>query len=218
MTSPANGWATTDLSVYFQRLYTPSVRSPTRSLPSTPTPIAPSAVPSHSDTINVGAVAGGAAGGGVVLIVAIVLGACCCIRRRKRRASSQGAQAPTSQQVTPISPFNGTIAGYDHTRGALSVASESSLSPRVSPPPPWFQSFSPSPQESKWRTAIPQPLVQPWQPDYRQTYYPPPPDTQRDDEVQNMHEMPVNRSPIQLEAIPSELASHVYRTAYPNAA
>jgi hypothetical protein len=213
VTSPANGWATSDLSVYFQRSYTATSRSPTRSLPSTATATATSAMASHKDTINVGAVAGGAVGGGVILIASIVLMACCCIKRRKRRAIDQSAhaQAPTSQQKTSISPSNGTIAGYGHTRGAPSVTSEGSLSPQVSPPTPWFQGFSPSSQESKWQAAIPQPLGQPLQPDHRQTYYPPPPDPQRDDEVQIMHEMPGTRSPIQLQGVPSELASHVNR-------
>jgi hypothetical protein len=212
VTSPANGWATSDLSVYFQRSYTATSRSPTRSLPSTATATATSAMASHKDTINVGAVAGGAVGGGVVLIASIVLVACCCIRRRKRRAMGQDTPAPTSQQMTSTSPLNGTIAGYGHSHGAPSVTSDGSLSPQVSPPNPYgFQSFAPNSQESKWQTVVPQPLVQPLQPDPRQTYYPPPPDPQRDDEVQTMHEMPGTRSPFQLQGVPSTLASHVHR-------
>jgi hypothetical protein len=132
--------------------------------------------------------------------------------------------------MTSISTSNGAIAGYDHTRGAPSVTSEGSLSPRLSPPPPWIQGFSPSSQESKWQTAISQPLSRPLQPDQRQTYYPPPPDPQRhdepdhqqtyyppppdpqrEDELQVMYEMPGSRSPIQLEGVPSNLASHVNR-------
>jgi hypothetical protein len=212
VTSPASGWETSDLSVYFQRSYAATVRTPTRSLPSTSTTTATatSAVASHKNTINVGAVAGGAAGGGVVLIAAIVLVACCCVRRRKRKATGQGAQAPPSQQTTSISPSNGTITGYGHSRGAPSITSEGSLSPQVSPPAPWFQTFSPSSPESKWQATIPQPLIQPLQP---QTYYPPPPDPQRDDEVQTMHEMPGTRSPIQLQGVPSALASYVNRPA-----
>lgn len=213
MTSPAKGWATSVLSVYFQRSYTAVVRSPTRSLPSTATPTKTSAVPGHSVTTNVGAVAGGAAAGGVVLIALIVAVAYCCIRRRQRHALGQRAPTPTSQQMTSISPFNGTIAGYDHTRSAPSVTSESSLPPRFSPPPPWFQGFPPSSQESKWQTATPQALVQPLQPDHRQTYYPPPPDPQRDNEVEMLHEMPGIRSPSQLDSVPSEFASRISHAA-----
>jgi hypothetical protein len=215
VTSPASGWETSDLSVYFQRSYAATVRTPTRSLPSTSTTTstATSAVASHKNTINVGAVAGGAAAGGVVLIASIVLVACCCIRRRKRHATGQDDQTPTNQQMTSISPLNGTVAKYDHTRGAPSVTSERSLSPQISPPAPWFQGSSPSSQESKWQAAIPLPLGQPLQPDHRQTYYPPPPDPQRDDDVQIMHEMPGTRSPIQLQGVPSELTSYVNRPA-----
>lgn len=214
MTSPANGWATSELSVYFQRSYSPVSRTPTRSLPSTATPTVTIAVSTHSGTVNVGAIAGGAAAGGVVLIASVVFIACCCIRRRKRHASEQPTQAPAIQQMAPKSPLNGTIEDYNHPRGAPSVTSDGSLSPRVSPPPPWFQGFSPSSPESKWQTAIPQPLVEPLQPDHRQTYYPPPPDPQRgDDEVRIMHEMPGFRSPIQLEGVPSEPASHGQRAS-----
>lgn len=213
MTSPAKGWATSDLSVYFQRKYTTKVHSPTRSLPSTAAPTMTSAVPTHSSTKNVGAIAGGAAAGGVVLIASIAIIACCCIRRRKRNAQDQSAQASTVQQVHPISPMNGNIAEYSHTRGAPSVTSDGSLSPRVSPPPPWVQGFSPSSPESKWQTAIPQPLAEPLPPDPRQTYYPPPPDPQRGDELQIMYEMPGFRSPIQLEGVPSDVSSHGKRVA-----
>lgn len=215
MTSPTNGWATSDLSVYFQRSYTASVRSPTRSLPSKATATVESASPSPSSSINVGAIAGGAAAGGVVLIASIASIACCCIRRirrRKRHVLGRGIEVATSEQVISLSPPKSTIVGHDHARDApRSVASESPLSPRTSPPPPWFQSFLPNSQENKWQTAVSQPVANPLQPDHRQTYYPPPPDPQRDDEVQIVHEMSGNRSPAQLQGIPSVLTSQVSR-------
>ncbi|KAL1581878.1 hypothetical protein WHR41_09320 [Cladosporium halotolerans] len=54
----------------------------------------------------------------------------CCISRRKRHALGQRAPTPTSQQMTSISPFNGTIAGYDHTRSAPSVTTHRKASGR----------------------------------------------------------------------------------------
>jgi hypothetical protein len=85
--SPQRGFSDRDLTNYFQRIYKPATRTPTRALPSaTPTSTSsPTASPQKS---NIGAIAGGAAGGAVFLLAVLALLVCLCMRRRKRHAAA----------------------------------------------------------------------------------------------------------------------------------
>ena len=182
-TQPADGWATSDLSIYFGRSYSPTSRSPTRLISPTATS---SGTGTTDDHVNVGAIAGGTVGG-VAALVAVML-ACYFIWKRKR------VDAVTRASQVPM---------RDQEHSTEGVRSPPSL--RISLPSPWSQTYSPHSQDGKWQPPMPQHL----QP---QQFFQPPPDPQQYDDLGVMHEMPSSRTPALLDndrQIPAEVTGEV---------
>jgi hypothetical protein len=99
--APPNGFSDRDLVNYFQRIYKPATRTPTRSIP-TPTskPTSTSTPTSSPSKTNIGAIAGGAAGGFVFLLLVVALFVYLSIKR-KRRARAAAAGNQQGQQPIP---------------------------------------------------------------------------------------------------------------------
>lgn len=218
-TQPADGWETSDLSVYFGRLYLPTNRSPTRSIPPTATS---SATGAAEDRVNVGAIAGGTVGGVVALVAAITLLICYRVRkRRKDNAFTPASEVPMHDGAPHMfqggHDMGGLMIGQTHDREHPSEETRGSPPSRVSLRSPWSQSYSPNSQDGKWQSNMPlrshpqecdlrnvalTPEYQqrPSPPFQQHQYFPPPPDPQRYDDTEVMHEMPSVRSPALLDS------------------
>ncbi|PWY73122.1 hypothetical protein BO94DRAFT_627641 [Aspergillus sclerotioniger CBS 115572] len=86
LTTPTSGFDNPDLQTYFQRVYTPSSRSPTRAIP-TQTGSSNSTTSEHQST-HVGAIVGGVVGGvvGAAAIAGILYW---CLRRQKNTSGER---------------------------------------------------------------------------------------------------------------------------------
>jgi hypothetical protein len=92
--APTAGFDNPDLSVYFTRVYSAAVRTPTRAIPNTSG--SPSPVEAHK-----GAIIGGAVGG-AVLILALATGCICFLgRQRRRRRMEASLQQPPQELYAP---------------------------------------------------------------------------------------------------------------------
>ncbi|OCL01372.1 hypothetical protein AOQ84DRAFT_403499 [Glonium stellatum] len=106
--APTSGWTNRDLSVEFQRLYTPSTRAPTRFIP-TPTsavfapPAATFAAAKSNREVVIGGAVGGALGALLLSLFACVL--FLCIRKRKNKPHQPPpVEADTSQPAPDLPP------------------------------------------------------------------------------------------------------------------
>lgn len=111
--APTGGWAQRDLSVEFQRPYTPSTRTPTRSIPTlTSATPAPPPTTSAAAKSNKKAVIGGAVGGSLGGILLLSLIACflfLCLRKRKNKLHQPPpTEADSSRSVSQLPPGGGT--------------------------------------------------------------------------------------------------------------
>ncbi|KAK5122577.1 hypothetical protein LTR85_003840 [Meristemomyces frigidus] len=192
LTTPTSGWANQDLETYFTRAYTPTIRTPTRYIPTpgaTTTSAVPLPMPSvHSSKTDVGAIAGGAVGGAVFLI-AVGLLAWLCLRRRgrKQREQATGGAPQVSQMTEPH------VNGSPESMHKRQAGSQSYPSPQDSPPPQFAAGNAaqfPQQHSNNWQ---PQQYYPP--PPQAQQYYPPPPVPQRHEQPSPISEMPSVRSP-----------------------
>ncbi|KAF2190559.1 hypothetical protein K469DRAFT_733284 [Zopfia rhizophila CBS 207.26] len=129
--APTAGWGERDLSVQFERAYTPTTRAPTRHIPSETAPAPPPSTPPKSS--NKKAIIGGAVGGalGGLLLVALIVG-CLFLYRRKKNKSEKSprppSELPSQSIVDPKSPALSTQQASYHT------PSVSQFTPQGSPP------------------------------------------------------------------------------------
>jgi hypothetical protein len=87
--APQYGFSDRDLTTYFQRIYKPATRTPTRTLPSpTSASTLTSSPPSSPQKSNIGATAGGAVGGAVFVLGVVALLVWLCMRQRQRSAAA----------------------------------------------------------------------------------------------------------------------------------
>lgn len=179
-TSPAAGWATSDLAVYFTRTYSPEARTPTRYIPSSTaiTTNSTAVASAQSNSSNAGAIAGGTVGGVIacVTIIGIVIW---CLRRRK---SNRLTRQPTfPQPQTPIAEKDGTSVAYPSPNTAKFSSQGSTPRPDTASTS-WQTPHAPQelPQEMPPRrnwTPVPKYPGYPQQSMHssQQTYFPPPP-------------------------------------------
>ncbi|KAF2468798.1 uncharacterized protein BDR25DRAFT_264696 [Lindgomyces ingoldianus] len=90
-------WDNNLLPTYFQRAYTPTSRTPTRSIPATRTPTATHTSAGGKKTPTK-VIAGAAAGGGAAVLICIALGVFfCCIKKDHRSAPTQPAELENTE-------------------------------------------------------------------------------------------------------------------------
>ncbi|CAI6335497.1 unnamed protein product [Periconia digitata] len=102
--APTSGWADRDLQTLLGRQYTPTTRTPTRSLPSS---TGAASTPSNSGSSGPSkATIGGAVGGGVGgLLLLVAVGVGICTWRRKKRSRPKSPPPPPELHSQPMSPL-----------------------------------------------------------------------------------------------------------------
>ena len=165
-TSPAQGFAIRDLSVYFGTTASAAPRTASRIIPSTSTASPTNQSKSKSNT---GAIAGGVVGGVVGLAAILGLVFFCLRSRRRKQAGPESNRAELAHNPA-IGPHSPTMSQHTGTNNSMysPMVEAPAYSAQGSPPNPWngeqanyYQGVSPHQQAG---------YNQP------QPYYPPPSD------------------------------------------
>lgn len=118
MQAPKNGFSDRDLTNYFQRIYKPATRTPTRAIPTATSPPLVTHKP-ESKKSNVGAIAGGAAAGGVafLLLVGALIYYFCVKRKRKSQSDGDHHSSPEDKRDTQQNAGHGAAEVNGEARG-----------------------------------------------------------------------------------------------------
>jgi hypothetical protein len=135
MKAPKNGFADRDLTNYFQGIYKPATRSPTRAIP-TPTSTPTTTPKGNSKKTKVGLIAGVAAGGFVILVLIAAILIYCCTKSKTKASHINGPQQQGLQPVYGIQHNPGydvvEVNGENYQRHVAELpAAQSPASPKA---------------------------------------------------------------------------------------